>query len=158
MGRYRLPIRDMNFLYDVPQECGTRTENRFVSVKGGDKTLTVIGAEFFDFSCHDFTLEDLIAARHRNELMRSEEKYLYIDYKMRGIGSHSCGPNPEACSELPPHSFRFVFGITGTSDEETILKLARSAFPSHTEKLSDTYVFNREEAVAGVLECNINRD
>ena len=158
VGRYRLPIRDMNFLYDVPQECGTRTENRFVSVKGGDKTLTVIGAEFFDFSCHDFTLEDLIAARHRNELMRSEEKYLYIDYKMRGIGSHSCGPNPEACYELPPHSFRFVFGITGTSDEETILKLARSAFPSHTEKLSETYVFNREEAVAGVLECNINRD
>ena len=153
-----MPIQEMNFLYDVPQECGTRTENRFVSVRGGDKTLTVLGAEVFDFSCHDFTLESLIAARHRNELTRSEEKYLYVDYRMRGIGSHSCGPNPEACYELPPHSFRFVFGITGGADEDAVLALVRSSFPVHTERLSETYVFNREEALAGVLECNINRD
>ncbi|MBQ4353797.1 MAG: hypothetical protein IJC71_02775 [Clostridia bacterium] len=157
IGLYSLPVRDMNFFYDVPQECGTRTETRFVSVEGKEKCLTVIGTAPFDFSCHDFTLADLENARHRNELKRSEEKYLYIDYKMRGIGSHSCGPNPEECYELHPHSFRFVFGICGERDRECALALARCAYPVRTEKLSEKHVFNREREITGVLECNINR-
>lgn len=35
--------------------------------------------------------------------------YLYIDYKMRGLGSHSCGPEPEAAYELPLGAFRWSF-------------------------------------------------
>lgn len=157
IGLYSLPIEAMNFQYDVPQECGTRTETRFVSVTGGDKTFTVIGADKFEFSCHDFTLRNLEEARHRNELIRTPEKYLYIDYKMRGLGSHSCGPNPEEQYELRPHAFRMVFGLCG-ADTDTALTLARKSFAVKTEALAGKHEFHREKAAAGVIECDINRD
>ena len=147
----------MNFQYAVPQECGTRTETRFVSVTGEGKALTVIGADRFDFSCHDFTLKNLEEARHRNELTRTPEKYLYIDYKMRGLGSHSCGPNPEEQYELRPHAFRMVFALCG-ADTDTALTLARKSFAVKTEALAGKHEFHQEKAAAGVIECDINRD
>lgn len=158
VGLYSLPIKDMNFIYDVPQECGTRIDNRFVTVMGGDKALTVVGSNTFTFSCHDFTLENLESARHRNELKRTEEKYLYIDYRMRGLGSHSCGPNPEECYELHAHSFRLTFGICDASTDTAALALARKEFCSRTEALSGTHQYDQKKAVAGIIECNINRD
>jgi hypothetical protein len=125
---------------------------------GGDKALTVVGSDSFIFSCHDFTLQNLIRARHRNELKRTAEKYLYIDYRMRGLGSHSCGPNPEECYELRPHSFRLAFALCAESDAAAALNLARAGFDARTEALSGRYEYHREEAVAGLIECNINRD
>ena len=154
---YSMPVEQMNFLYDVPQECGTRTETRFVTVSGQNRALTVIGGEPFSFSCHDFTLAALESARHRNELQKSERKYLYIDYRMRGLGSLSCGPNPEECYELHPHSFRFVFGICDADTPESAMTAARSSFCVHTEALSDTHDFTVTREEAGIIECNINR-
>jgi beta-galactosidase/evolved beta-galactosidase subunit alpha len=157
VGLYSMPIADMNFRYDIPQECGTRLDNRFATVLGGDKALTVVGSDSFIFSCHNFTLHNLIRARHRNELKRTSEKYLYIDYRMRGLGSHSCGPNPEECYELRPHSFRLAFALCAESDASAALNLARAGFDARTEALSGRYEYHREEAVAGLIECNINR-
>jgi beta-galactosidase/evolved beta-galactosidase subunit alpha len=157
VGLYSLPIKDMNFQYDVPQECGTRTETRFVSVTGGDKVFTVVGAGQFDFSCHDFTLQNLETARHRNELVRTPEKYLYIDYKMRGLGSHSCGPNPEEQYELRPHAFRLVFALCD-GDADAALAFAHKSFAVRSEALSGKHEFHREETIKGVIECDINRD
>jgi hypothetical protein len=157
VGLYSLPIKDMNFQYDVPQECGTRTETRFVSVTGGDKVFTVVGAGQFDFSCHDFTLQNLENARHRNELVRTPEKYLYIDYKMRGLGSHSCGPNPEEQYELRPHAFRLVFALCD-GDADAALAFAHKSFAVRSEALSGKHEFHREETIKGVIECDINRD
>lgn len=156
-GLYSLPVNQMNFMYDVPQECGTRTENSFVTVSGASGALSVIGSDRFDFSCHDFTLEDLENARHRNELKRSDKRYLYIDYRHRGLGSHSCGPDPEECYELRPHSFRFVFGICDVSESEKTLELSRKRFCAKTETLSDTYNFSVQHQEKSVIECNVNR-
>ena len=158
VGLYQLPISEMNFQYDVPQECGTRTDTRFVSLSGDAGAFSVIGMDNFAFSCHDFTLQDLEAARHRNELEKTDRKHLYIDYKMRGLGSHSCGPNPEEYYELRPHTFRFAFAICGQHDENTLLQLARTDFGVHTEALSEEYTFDTEWKPAGVIECNINND
>ena len=157
VGLYSLPIKDMNFQYDVPQECGTRTETRFVSVTGGDKVFTVVGSGQFDFSCHDFTLQNLENARHRNELVRTPEKYLYIDYKLRGLGSHSCGPNPEEQYELRPHAFRLVFALCD-GDADAALAFAHKSFAVRSEALSGKHEFHREETIKGVIECDINRD
>ena len=113
IGHYQNTVEKMNFQYGVPQECGTRTETAFVKLTDGKEGIGIVGAETFDFSCHDFSLKDLTNARHRNELKKAGQTYLYVDYKMRGLGSYSCGPNPEECYELCPHSFRFVFGLCG---------------------------------------------
>ena len=109
VGTYEADAADMHFLYDVPQETGNHGDCRRVTVSGGGKALTVQGA--FSFSFHDFTLRDLIAARHCDELPKSEKRYLYIDYRQRGLGSNSCGPQPEEEYELRPQAFRWTFRL-----------------------------------------------
>ena len=155
-GLYQKNISDMNFIYDIPQECGTRIDNSFVSVKNANSGLSVIGSDSFTFSYHDFSLDNLIRARHRNELIKSDENYLYIDYVMRGLGSHSCGPNPEDCYELHPHEFQFAFVISGETEEEKLLELSRKDFGVKTKKLSSVYVYEEKEQRKNRIECNIN--
>ena len=107
VGLYDLPIRELNFEYDVPQETGSHEDTRFVRIYGENTGICAVGN--FAYSCHDFTLENLTAARHKNELVYTETKYLYLDAKQRGIGSLSCGPDPEEEYELPVSDFSFSF-------------------------------------------------
>ena len=109
VGRYEADVTEMNFLYDVPQETGNRGDCRRVTVSGGELSLTAEGR--FSFSFHDFTLENLTKARHCDELDKSSRKYLYLDHKHRGLGSNSCGPQPEEEYELPMGEFAWTFRL-----------------------------------------------
>ena len=111
VGLWESDAERMNFLYDVPQETGNHEDCRRVTVSGDGRALTVTGK--FSFSLHDFTLGDLTKARHRDELEKSRERFLYIDHRHRGLGSNSCGPQPEAEYELPMGSFEWEFTIGG---------------------------------------------
>jgi len=109
VGLYGMDISEMNFQYDVPQETGNHENTRFVRITGENYGICAVGD--FSFSCHNFTLENLTSARHRNELRFTEEKYLYIDYRHRGLGSLSCGPEPEEEYELHTGEFDFTFTL-----------------------------------------------
>ena len=110
IGLWEDRVERMNFLYDVPQETGNHEDCRRVTVSGDGRALTVTGK--FSFSFHDFTLENLTNARHADELEKSRERYLYIDHRHRGLGSNSCGPQPEAEYELPMGAFEWDFRIS----------------------------------------------
>ena len=45
-------------------------------------------------------------------LEKSRERYLYIDHRHRGLGSNSCGPQPEKQYELPMGPFAWTFRLT----------------------------------------------
>ncbi len=109
VGIYEADAHSMHFDYDVPQETGNHEDCRRVTVSGEAGALTAEGA--FSFSLHDFTLENLAAALHCDELEPGESAYLYLDHKMRGLGSHSCGPEPEAEYELPTGAFCWTFRL-----------------------------------------------
>ena len=109
VGIYESDVEKMNFIYDVPQETGNHEDCRRATVFGDGAALTAAGK--FSFSLHDFTLENLTAARHRDELPKSKYNYLYLDHRQRGLGSHSCGPEPEAPYELPMGAFRWSFRL-----------------------------------------------
>lgn len=149
-GLYQKRVDELNFRYDIPQECGTRIDTRFLKV--GD--FCVVGSDRFAFSCHDFTLEDLIAARHCNELKKADRNYLYIDYAMRGLGSKSCGPDPEECYELRPHAFRFAFLLAPGATRQELLALSRKHLGAVTEKRSETYVYNVQKQYENIVECD----
>jgi len=157
-GLYKKVVSDLNFIYDIPQECGTRIDNSYLLINSQNNGLSVIGSDTFVFSYHDFTLDDLTTARHRNELKKSDSNYLYIDYRMRGLGSHSCGPNPEECYELRAHEFKFSFMLSAETDEQTLLSLSRVDFGEKTEALSGTHVYEKKASKVNVIECNINND
>lgn len=150
VGLYRSTVDQMNFFYDVPQECGTRVDTRFVKAGG----LGLVGSPCFSFSYHDFCLEDLIRARHRNELKKADKNFLYVDYAMRGLGSKSCGPDPEECYELRAHEFRFAFLLVPEATEEELLALSRMRFSQSTEKLGPTHRFDPKTDHVNVVECD----
>ena len=56
-------------------------------------------------------MAELIKARHCDELEKSEKHYLYIDHRHRGLGSNSCGPQPEKAYELPTGDYQWSFRL-----------------------------------------------
>ncbi|MBO5197808.1 MAG: hypothetical protein J6B85_04720 [Lachnospiraceae bacterium] len=143
-GLYQKKAADMSFEYERPQENGNRCDTSFMTI--GD--LAVIGSGQFEFSVHDYSFESLMKAEHKGELCRSEHNYLYLDYRQRGLGSASCGPQPEEQYEFKPHSFRFAFLLKKNDG-----KYENEAFDAVTERLSDGYTPWTMEKVAENFDC-----
>lgn len=152
-GLYSADVSQLNTVYDVPQETGNHEDTAFLNITDGNgRGITVAGSNSFSFSYHNFTLENLTKARHRDELCYSDKNYLYIDYKMRPLGSHSCGPEPEEMYELHAHSFRFCCTISPYESCEQALKQVRSETRAKTQALSETY----SPGVCKVVPQNFN--
>lgn len=128
IGLYNADITDTYTVFDVPQESGNHENTAFALFASDNASLAVIGCDEFSFSYHDFTLNSLTQAKHRNELARDCKNHLYIDYKMRGLGSHSCGPEPEEEFELRPHAFEFAFVMAANIDKDEALRLSQTDF------------------------------
>ena len=146
----------MNFDYDYPQETGNHEATYALTLRtaAGEDGLSVIGSDTFAFSYHDFTLDNLTDARHKNEVVKSDRNYLYIDYRMRGLGSRSCGPDPEEKYELRPHKFSLAFALRACGFEEAVLA-SRLDFGKRTEALSDTYVYEKPKRMTEVADCDL---
>ena len=157
VGHYSLDVTQMNVIYDYPQETGNRENTYLASFTDNDgKCLSVIGSDEFSFSYHDFTLESLNNAVHKNELVKSDDyNYLYVDYKVRGLGSRACGPEPEAEYELHPHSFEFSFMLSGEPPVNA-LELSRAEMSRRTKALSDTYVPEKIVKIRQIADCDVD--
>ena len=157
VGRYKANVSEMNVLYDYPQETGNRENTFLASFTSSSKgRLSVIGSDEFSFSYHDFTLSDLDNARHKNELKKSESaNYLYVDYRVRGLGSRACGPDPEEPYELRPHTFELSFVLSGESAERA-LELSRFDFGKKTKALSGTYVPEKIVKIRQIADCSVD--
>lgn len=155
VGIYADQVENLNVIYDLPQETGNHENTRCLTLcKNGRESLSFIGSEEFSYSYHDFSLDVLTDARHKNELSKSETaNYLYLDYKVRGLGSASCGPEPEEKYELHPHAFRFAFAISAVGFEEA-LELSRKDPGSRTQAMSDRYVWKKPEKTKELLDCD----
>ena len=151
VGLYELPIEEMNFLYDMPQETGSRCDTRYVQVKEGSHTLVVYGNDRFSFAYHPWTLDTLRAARHRSELVRDEKNYLYIDYRMRALGSLSCGPNPEPEFDFAPHDFVFSFALNG--EQTAAPQFFLTELGEKTRALTESYTYREIVTERNVVEC-----
>ena len=150
IGLYSRKADEMNFLFDYPQDTGNREDTEFVRLASDCCGLCVTGYDKMSFSYHEFNMNDLIAAEHRNELKKSDSNYLYIDYKVRGLGSNSCGPNPDEKHELYTHEFEFVFLMSADCGNDEALERARRNYGVKSRALSDHYVC--DETVKHALE------
>jgi len=78
--------------YIRPQECGNHIDTDWVKLESENNGFYVESDNSFEFSALHYSIEQLDAADHSFELEPSEETDLLINYKVEGIGSHSCGP------------------------------------------------------------------
>ena len=93
-----------------PQECGNHYGADFVTVSNSKTSLTASG-KGFEFSALHFSPEMLEAAAHDFELVPSKSTFLLLDYKVGGIGSHSCGPRLPEQYRFNDDEFEFDIDI-----------------------------------------------
>ena len=111
LGRYAYVQDDPAGAYERPQESGSHLGTKWLTANAQGETLRFFGDFSFCASRYDvFTLSD---ARHREDLTPSRGTHLYIDYRMSGVGSASCGgqqPVP-ACRINPGEEVDFTIAI-----------------------------------------------
>ena len=74
--------------YARPQEHGNHTGARRLEVGG----LNVAADRPFEFNVSRYSSQSLTSASHTDELEEDGFVHVRIDYKVSGLGSHSCGP------------------------------------------------------------------
>jgi beta-galactosidase/evolved beta-galactosidase subunit alpha len=120
LGCYETTVDTLHFPYAVPQENGNRTDVRAVAFVGKDGAgLLVEAEETLNFTAHHYTLEDLIQAKHDDELPRREDIWVHLDHAHHGLGSAGWGPDarPKDSLEVRPFTFRWRFSPRGERAE-----------------------------------------
>ncbi|MCR8632672.1 glycoside hydrolase family 2 TIM barrel-domain containing protein [Paenibacillus radicis (ex Xue et al. 2023)] len=111
-GKYLLTVDEMFENYIMPQENGSRygTEWAILTNEQG-MGLKFSGPDAFSFNAAHYTPEDLTAAPHAHKLVKRKETIVYLDYKMSGVGSNSCGPELLLPYRLDETEFEFQLSI-----------------------------------------------
>lgn len=109
VARYAAKVDDLFENHIRPQENGNRGGVRWVSLTDTNGCgVYIAGTEHVNFSARHYTDENMIAARHTNELQRIPETVLNIDYKVSGVGSGSCGPDTLEKYRVQPEEMAFT--------------------------------------------------
>ncbi|QIW15598.1 beta-galactosidase [Pasteurellaceae bacterium RH1A] len=106
-----------NFVnYLRPQEGGSHYGTHYVILED----LLVNCHRPFSFNLSPYRQETLMATKHSYELPESQETVLCVDYKMSGIGSHSCGPALKEKYRFNPTEFEWEVTLSFLNDEEEL--------------------------------------
>ena len=92
MGYYKTTVNKNFEHYIRPQENGSHYGTVYATLASKDDTLTFTAPKGMSFSAKHFTDWQLTDTTHDHLLKPMKETVVGLDYKMSGIGSHSCGP------------------------------------------------------------------
>lgn len=115
LGVYKVRCSELNYDYPKPQESGSRCGVKWLSLDFGGEKLFVDSDSDFSFCLSPYLPADY--RPHRHEMKEGDTVYLYIDYKMSGVGSNSCGPRIDEKYLLTEKEFEFTFRIRSCKDE-----------------------------------------
>jgi beta-galactosidase len=94
--------------YVYPQEHGNHTSVRKTEIDG---KLGFACTNGMDINLSLYTANQLAEAMHTDEIGPSAGSNLRIDYKMSGLGSHSCGPELAEQFRLKEKHIHFEFTL-----------------------------------------------
>ena len=123
---YESTVDEQYVPYIMPQENGNKTDVRWVALRREDGYgLLAIGMPLMEVSAHYFTAHDLTQAKHTHELKKREDIYLHLDYRQRGLGGASCGPDTLPQYEILPKPVDFKVLIRPLSPESDPITLSK---------------------------------
>lgn len=115
MGLFKGKVSDNIEHYVYPQENSSHFGTSTATVKSiAGHGLTFASDQTFTFRASHYSTDSLTKASHDYELERSENTFVYIDYKQSGIGSNSCGPELYPVDRFDEKSFTFEFTVKPT--------------------------------------------
>ncbi|MCC8016411.1 MAG: beta-galactosidase small subunit [Clostridiales bacterium] len=115
VGIFGTTVKNMAHKYIKPQDSGNRTEVRFSHIYDDGKTTGITFnayEKYFNFNANPYTLNELINAKHIEDLPDKNVSFVSVDGFVRGAASGSCGPAPSAEHKISfgyskPLSFTF---------------------------------------------------
>lgn len=114
LGIYESTASEMFVPYVVPQECGGRSDTRWLKLgfeNGTKPALTVESVLPFQFSALHYDASDMDKASRPEFMKRRKETILCIDSEMLGLGNASCGPPPLSQYIVPVQEYEFSFTL-----------------------------------------------
>lgn len=111
LGRFEATADQLFTDYIRPQETGSHAACREAAVTGPAGGVAITGRPEFSLQVLPYTLEDLCAARHSDELTRADVTEVHIDYRQHGIGSESCCTTLPLCYRFEEKNFPFAFRL-----------------------------------------------
>ncbi|KAK9489351.1 glycosyl hydrolases family 2, TIM barrel domain-containing protein [Lipomyces doorenjongii] len=92
VGVFEKAIRDLDTVYEVPQENGNHMGTRWAYIRStASRGLAVRASENFGFKVSN-KIAGLDAAKHPCDVVSSKDWILRMDYAQHGVGSQACGP------------------------------------------------------------------
>ena len=73
--------------------------------------LEILSEEGMEINVSNYSTDTLYKAEHTDELQKDGKIHLRIDYKVSGIGSHSCGPALLEKYRLEEKQIAFTFTV-----------------------------------------------
>jgi beta-galactosidase len=113
-GRWESSVDGMQTPYVRPQENGRRADVRWATLTDASGRGLRIDGEF-GLTVRRWTDADLVAAKHRNELVAGDSVWLTIDVGQQGIGTGSCGPGTLPAYELTLRKTAFTIVLSPLS-------------------------------------------
>ncbi len=113
ISRYESTVAAQYFPYVLPQEHGNHEDTRWLALTNDANLGLAIqfNKQPFNFSASHFTPEDLTPAQHTNEITMRDETCLCLDYRQRGLGTASCGPDALPQYLIQPGSYDFAYDL-----------------------------------------------
>ena len=130
VGLYRSTVDEQYVPYIFPQENGNKTDVRWASLTDDSGVgLLAVASGVMEVGALHYGIENLTAARHTADLARHEEIALNLDYRQRGLGGASCGPDTLEQYEIFPRPIHFRVRLRGISAScPPVASLARQVF------------------------------
>lgn len=123
---YSTTVDEMFVPYLKPQECGNRCDVRWAALRDNEGFgVLAIAETLMEFSAHRCTPHDLAAAKHPHEIKWREDIYLHLDYKQRGLGGASCGPDTLPQYDFWPEPFHFEVVLRPLKPGDDPVKLGK---------------------------------
>ena len=90
LGEYDYVQDDPVGAWEKPQECGSHCYTDWLAWDCAGAKLRLSGSRF-SFSASRYDIHQVASAAHRKDLTQMDHSDLFVDYRMSGVGSHSCG-------------------------------------------------------------------
>ena len=125
-GWHRSAVKDLAFPYDCPQEAGNRTGCRASALlDAAGHGVALVSRTPCDTSASFYSARTIDAASHPQDLVPEDHIFWRFDLKEAGLGSASCGPEPQEHALVRPFPFRMDFvllPVRGKSLPELVRK------------------------------------
>lgn len=109
LGLWETPVDNVYTNYEFPQECGNRTDTRWVAVKCAEDygVKAIFKDRPGDFTALHYSRKTLEHSKYPYQLEKISETILRLDSDHHGIGTGSCGPGVLPKYQLPARDFEF---------------------------------------------------